>query len=133
MTTDILILITFPLIGVIFAWLYMQRAIYQAETPTKKKQLMLLRLIAGGSLLWGLLEALFLFYNQGNVPPVPALLCIGAVGFASAVTAGFFAGKQIACGFMNHPERFRKALLQQVLIGIAPMLGLAVFFLLLFA
>ena len=39
------ILITLPFVGVVFAFIRMHHAVYNAETPTKKNQLMVLQLL----------------------------------------------------------------------------------------
>lgn len=124
------ILITLPFVGVVFAFIRMHHAVYNAETPTKKNQLMVLQLLVMSNLCYGLAEAFSLLYSHGKSLSVLLALCIGSLGLVSAVTGGLLISKQLALGFMHHVERFHKALIQQALVSIFPILGLVLFFVL---
>lgn len=124
------ILVLLPFIGVVFAFIRMHHAIYNAETPTKKKQIMVLQGMWIGYFCYGLVEALVLWYGEGKSLSVLAALGIGSMSLIGAIAGGILVSKQLALGFMNHKERFHRALMQQVLVSILPIVGLILFLIL---
>lgn len=122
---NLTVLIALPFAGALIGWLMMHKAVFNAETPTKKNQLNALRLLVFLSPVFGIVEAI-LVYTRPEVP-MNACLIAGACSAAAAIINGVLASKQLALGFMNAPERFIKAKNSCTIVQILNIAGFVLF------
>ncbi|MDD6369210.1 MAG: hypothetical protein PUE98_04360 [Galactobacillus timonensis] len=104
---EMLVTIVLPLVGFVVAGRQMHQAVFNAETPTKKKQLNTLYFLVFVHVLFGIVEAGVLLYTKPSaVLPVYSAIVAGALGLVGSVMSGSQSAKQLEQGFMNHEERY---------------------------
>ena len=107
LAVEMLVTIVLPLVGFVVAYRMMHQAVFNAETPTKKKQLNALYFLAFVHVLFGIAEACVLLYTKpAAVLPLYSAVVAGVLGLIGAVMSGSQSAKQLEQGFMNHEERF---------------------------
>ncbi|MEE3488079.1 MAG: hypothetical protein VZT48_08265 [Bulleidia sp.] len=122
----LILLIALPFAGTLIGWLMMHKAVYNAETPTRKNQLNALKLTVFLSVIFGIVEAFLLYSKPSDAALTPSIIA-GVLGLASSILCAFFASKQLELGFMKAPERYRKALNQCIVSNVLSIAGLIAF------
>ncbi len=104
---EMLVTIVLPLVGFVVGYRQMHQAVYNAETPTKKKQLNTLYFLVFVHVLFGVVEAGVLLYTKpAALLTMYSAIVAGVLGLIGAVMSGGQSAKQLEQGFMNHEERF---------------------------
>lgn len=127
---EMLVTIVLPLVGFVVAGRQMHQAVFNAETPTKKKQLNTLYFLVFVHVLFGIAAAcVLLFTKPAALMPMYSAIVSGVLGLIGAVMAGSQCARQLEQGFMNHEERYvscRNKAALMILLSVAGMAFLLV-------